>query len=110
MSHTDVETAAISQKLLALEVSLREESIESASSRETVVLDQTSVGRLSRMDALRGQAMAKGKGQRAKAEEQRRQMMLKFIGGALQRIEQETLASASSVANGWVTNASPETR
>lgn len=67
MSHTDVETAAISQKLLALEVSLREESIESASSRETVVLDQTSVGRLSRMDALRGQAMAKGKGQRQKS-------------------------------------------
>ncbi|UQI39782.1 hypothetical protein [Vreelandella venusta] len=67
MSHPDVETAAISQKLLALEVSLREESIKSASSRETVVLDQTPVGRLSRMDALRGQAMAKGKGQRQKS-------------------------------------------
>ena len=103
MSHPDVEAAAISQKLLALEVSLREESIESASSRETVVLDQTSVGRLSRMDALQGQAMAE-------AEEQRRQMTLKCIGGALQRIEQETLSSESSVANGWVPNASPETR
>ncbi|MGO2008430.1 TraR/DksA family transcriptional regulator [Vreelandella alkaliphila] len=82
MSHPEIDIAAIRQKLLALEASLREESIESASSRETVVLDQTSVGRLSRMDALQGQAMAK-------AEEQRRQMTLKRISGALQRIEQE---------------------
>ncbi|MCC5902484.1 MAG: TraR/DksA family transcriptional regulator [Halomonas sp.] len=84
MNHPEVDIAALRQKLLALDVSLREESIESASSRETVVLDQTSVGRLSRIDALQGQAMAK-----AKAEEQRRQMTLKRISGALQRIDQE---------------------
>lgn len=84
MNHLEVGIAALRRKLLALDVSLREESIDSASSRETVVLDQTSVGRLSRMDARQGQAMAK-----AKAEEQRRQIMLKRISGALQRIDQE---------------------
>ncbi|MGM0833316.1 MAG: TraR/DksA family transcriptional regulator [Pseudomonadota bacterium] len=82
MNHPKEDIAAIRQKLLALEISLREESIESASSRETVELDQTTVGRLSRMDALQVQAMAK-------AEEKRRQISLKRISGALQRIEQQ---------------------
>jgi DnaK suppressor protein len=46
------------------------ESIDTAASdsRATVVLDQTSVGRLSRMDAMQQQAMANATSQRRKAE------------------------------------------
>lgn len=53
------------------------------SSREataTVELDQTRQGRLSRIDALQGQAMAK-------AAEKRRQMTIQRLQGALRRIE-----------------------
>jgi len=52
----------------------------SAQSRGTVTLDQQSVGRLSRMDAMQGQAMAK-------AAEQRRRGRISLIKAALQRIE-----------------------
>ena len=49
---------------------------------QIVELDQTSVGRVSRMDAMQGQAMAI-------AANQRRQIELQKIGAALKRIEQE---------------------
>ena len=55
------------------------------SSREataTVELDQTRQGRLSRMDALQGQAMAK-------AAEQRRQLAIQRLHGALRRLDQD---------------------
>ena len=45
-----------------------------------VELDQTSVGRLSRMDALQGQAMSKEQGRR-------RELELQKISAALRRIE-----------------------
>ncbi|MYL23372.1 TraR/DksA family transcriptional regulator [Vreelandella massiliensis] len=80
MNHPELDADMIREKLLALREELQAESASSASSRDTVVLDQTSVGRLSRMDALQGQAMAK-------AEEERRQLKLKRIVGALQRLE-----------------------
>jgi len=82
MNHPELDMAAIQHKLLALREELQADSASSESSRDTVVLDQTSVGRLSRMDAMQGQAMAK-------AEEERRQMRLKRIVGALQRIEKQ---------------------
>ena len=46
----------------------------------TVVLDQSSVGRLSRMDALQGQAMAQ-------ASQRRRVDQLRRIAAALARID-----------------------
>lgn len=46
----------------------------------TVTLDQTSVGRLSRMDALQSQAMLQ-------EAARRRELLLQEIAGALQRIE-----------------------
>lgn len=82
MNHPEVDIVVIREKLLALDATLREESASSEESRDTVMLDQTSVGRLSRMDAMQGQAMAK-------AGEQRRQLKLKQIAAALQRIESE---------------------
>lgn len=53
----------------------------SAESRATVTLDQTSVGRLSRMDALQGQAMAQ-------AADRRRKLRLTRIAAALKRIDE----------------------
>ena len=52
-----------------------------AGSRAAVELDQTRVGRLSRMDALQGQAMAQ-------EQQRRRQVELARIYAALKRIEQ----------------------
>ena len=52
----------------------------SADARATVTLDQASVGRLSRMDALQGQAMAQ-------ATERQRTAELARIAAAFQRIE-----------------------
>lgn len=54
----------------------------SSGSRETVELDQTSVGRLSRMDALQGQAMHK-------AIARRRHQDLLRIESALKRITED---------------------
>ncbi|MDR5899221.1 TraR/DksA family transcriptional regulator [Halomonas vilamensis] len=82
MNHPEFDADAVREKLLRLREELKAESEDSESSRDTVVLDQTSVGRLSRMDALQGQAMAK-------AEEERRQLKLKRIVGALQRLDNE---------------------
>ncbi len=80
MNHPELDMQTIRQRLLTLRAELLEESESSRESRDTVMLDQTSVGRLSRMDALQGQAMAK-------AEEERRQLALKRITAALTRIE-----------------------
>ncbi|MEN8761545.1 MAG: TraR/DksA C4-type zinc finger protein [Thiogranum sp.] len=61
------------QELLGLQ-----ETADAASG--TVELDQTSVGRLSRMDALQGQAMSRER-------DRRRQIELQKIAAALRRIE-----------------------
>lgn len=59
---------------------LRASADESVESRKTVELDQTSVGRLSRMDAIQMQAMAV-------AEERRRGQEIMRIQAALNRID-----------------------
>ena len=59
---------------------LREASHTSADTRRPVELDQTSVGRLSRMDAMQGQAMAL-------AVEQRRKDEMRRIEVAVRRID-----------------------
>lgn len=55
-------------------------SEDSANARSVVALDQQSVGRLSRQDALQQQAMAK-------AQDARRAAALRRIDAAMQRIE-----------------------
>lgn len=82
MNHPEIDIQALKTRLQALTETLQQESTSSASARDTVMLDQTSVGRLSRMDALQGQAMAK-------AEEERRQQQLRLIKSALQRIDNQ---------------------
>ncbi|WP_069383431.1 TraR/DksA family transcriptional regulator [Halomonas caseinilytica] len=80
MNHPELEMAAVEARLHELRADLQAQSEASQASRDTVMLDQTSVGRLSRMDALQGQAMAK-------AEEERRQLSLRRITAAFARIE-----------------------
>ncbi len=68
--------------LLEKKVALLEEEEAGKEAAQVVELDQTSVGRVSRMDAIQGQAMAV-------AANQRRQIELQKIEVALKRIDAE---------------------
>jgi len=81
MNHPDIDIDSIRRHLEDARSALLEQSADSQESRATVVLDQQSVGRLSRMDALQGQAMAQ-------AEEERRQLTIRRIDTALARLAQ----------------------
>lgn len=75
----DMLAARYRRQLEAERAELMAASDETKDNRKPVELDQQSVGRLSRMDALQGQAMAKGL-------EARRHGRLKAIDAALARI------------------------
>ena len=79
---TKIDVAAFRARLIALQAELQGLVASSAESVQVVELDQAKVGRLSRMDAMQAQAMAK-------ASSQRREQMLKQITGALARIEND---------------------
>jgi DnaK suppressor protein len=68
------------QQLLRMQADLSDIKDTADEAARTVELDQTSVGRLSRMDALQGQAMSKEQGRRRRLE-------LQKIAAALRRIE-----------------------
>lgn len=68
------------QQLLNLKQDLQNLREISEDARAPVMLDPQSVGRLSRMDALQGQAMAQ-------ASERQRQLDLQRIENALHRLE-----------------------
>ncbi|WP_372620064.1 TraR/DksA family transcriptional regulator [Falsiroseomonas sp.] len=78
--HPGVDVATLHRRLLAERDALRDVSTASAESRDPVALDQASVGRLSRMDAMNQQAMAM-------ATERRRAAALQRIEAALARVE-----------------------
>lgn len=67
------------KQLLALQKTLLEDNLSGESATQIVELDQSSVGRLSRMDAMQGQAMAQ-------ENERRRINKLTLIDDALKRI------------------------
>ena len=69
-------------KLLALRAELEGLAATGNASAEVVELDQSKVGRLSRMDAMQAQAMAQ-------ASAQRRDLMLRKITAALIRIDND---------------------
>ena len=69
------------KKLLAMQAELEEDSQSTAEERKPVELDQTMVGRLSRMDALQVQAMQL-------ETERRRHNEMQRIEAALQRMEE----------------------
>ncbi|WP_193179358.1 TraR/DksA family transcriptional regulator [Nisaea sediminum] len=70
------------ERLLARRAEIQSVMEAASDSAKPVELDQTRVGRLSRMDALQGQAMAK-------ETERRRGLELQRIRTALERIEEE---------------------
>ena len=70
------------KRLLALRAELEGIEESGAEASAVVELDQTKVGRLSRMDAMQAQAMAQ-------ASQQRRAQMLRRIDAALRRIEED---------------------
>ena len=67
-------------RLLQLREELESDAATSGDSAAVVELDQSKVGRLSRMDAMQAQAMAQASGQR-------REAMLRNIEAALIRID-----------------------
>ena len=69
-------------KLLQLRAELLAAAKAGKESAAIVELDQTKVGRLSRMDAMQAQAMAQ-------ASEQRREQRLRQIDAALKRIDDD---------------------
>ena len=73
---------ALRDKLLKLRAELQELAAMGDESAAVVELDQTKVGRLSRMDAMQAQAMAQ-------ASEQRREQTLRQIDAALKRIDDD---------------------
>ena len=70
----------IRERLLQLRAELETESQSADGSADIVELDQSKVGRLSRMDAMQAQAMAKATGQR-------RDAALRRIAAALKRVD-----------------------
>ena len=76
----DLDTQNFKQALLKLRSDLLAVEQSGQEAAKTVELDQTAVGRVSRMDALQGQAMAK-------QSQQRRIIQLQRIEASLQRIE-----------------------
>ena len=70
------------EKLLELQAELLAAAEAGKASAAVVELDQTKVGRLSRMDAMQAQAMAQ-------ASEQRREQTLRQIAAALKRIDDD---------------------
>jgi len=75
-----IDIDAMRERLEAMRAELDALEAASAESRGPVELDQTRQGRLSRMDALQGQAMAQ-------ATSERRAARLRRIDAALERIE-----------------------
>ncbi len=71
------------QALLTLQEDLRTVEHSGNEAAQPVELDQTTVGRVSRMDALQAQAMAK-------ESHQRRAILLQRIAASLQRLDQGT--------------------
>lgn len=81
MNHPEIETEKMRQSLRILRQQCRDDSDRSKSQRTTVELDQTTTGRLSRMDALQAQAMAQ-------ASERRRNLQLQRIEQAFKRLDE----------------------
>lgn len=78
----DIDSAAFKQRLIELRDELQGLAGTAADAAQVVELDQAKVGRLSRMDAMQAQAMAKASGRR-------REQMLVRIEIALQKIEND---------------------
>ena len=81
--------ATMREKLLLLRADLEAVAATGDASAEVVELDQSKVGRLSRMDAMQAQAMAQ-------ASSQRREQILRQITAALGRIDRDDYGDCQS--------------
>ena len=82
MNLMSIDRDRVRSRLLALKAELEHPADSSAADRAPVELDQTSVGRLSRIDAMQVQAMALATDQRRKAE-------LARVNAALERLNSD---------------------
>ena len=78
----EIDIAYSRSSLMAMQESLEGQKMDVGQSANTVMLDQSSVGRLSRMDALQGQAMSQ-------EAQRRRSVELVRVMQALKRIDQQ---------------------
>jgi DnaK suppressor protein len=78
----DLDVGAMKERLLEMKAELARLAHEHEHDSDIVELDQTTQGRLSRMDALQGQAMAQEVARRREAE-------IRRIDAALQRIDDD---------------------
>lgn len=76
---SEIDNELFKAKLLALRVDLQHQCEDANESVDVVELDQSRVGRLSRMDALQSQAMSQ-------ESQRRRRLELTRVSSALQRI------------------------
>lgn len=81
MKSPDIDVVSFRKTLLQLREELVRVEQSGAEAAQTVELDQSRVGRVTRMDALQGQAMAKQSQQRRGVQRQR-------IEAALKRLEE----------------------
>lgn len=77
---TPEEIIRVRNRLLARRAEIDALTVENDEARAVVMLDQQSVGRLARMDALQGQAMAQETARRRRAELTRITVALRRIG------------------------------
>jgi RNA polymerase-binding transcription factor len=80
MSDPELDVESLKRRLIEQRDALRDVAESSKDAADTVELDQTRVGRVSRMDALQAQEMAK-------ESNRRRLVALQRIDRALQRID-----------------------
>ena len=80
MSDPDIDVEALKARLIEERESLLDVADTAREAAQPVELDQTRVGRVSRMDAMQAQALAK-------EADRRRLIALQRIDGALQRID-----------------------
>jgi len=81
MSAAGIDIELFRKKLMEQRDALRDVADSSREAAQTVELDQTRVGRVSRMDALQAQAMAK-------ESNRRREVALQRIQNAIRRIDE----------------------
>ena len=79
---TDQQISELEADLKAVEMSLNETLLQSKDAAQPVTLDQQSVGRLSRMDAIQQQKMVE-------ANRQRASIRLKQVRAALRSVESD---------------------
>lgn len=81
MTEDELDLSAVRRRLEALLAECRTASTATAGDRKPVELDQTTVGRLSRVDAMQRQAMAQ-------AADRQRQVQIQRLRAALERLDE----------------------